>query len=348
MSKASGVIVAKAKCMHGRQLTKSMYQELLHKRSVAEIAAYLKHETDFADALKDVRENNIHRGQLESLLRQEMFRKTMKLYRYAEMELKPYYQLHMQQIEIELILSRIRVLISQEFEDAIAEFPLFLKPYTGFDLLRLGAVHSYDELLDVLKKTVYYDTLLAFRVKKGRENDIDYTGIETQLHKAFYERAFTIIEKKLKGATRKNIQEYFAMQVDLSNIEKIYRYKKYFHAREDVIRDSLVKAKGHLSTAFLEELISQPNAPAFMKLLNTSTYKLKLNSVDKPYVYIEYYTEKFMYEKARKNVYYSQEAPLVFTSYLLLAQRELENIINIIEGVRYHVLQEDIEDMLIY
>lgn len=65
-------------------LSEEMYQELLHKKSVAEIAGYLKHETSYAAALKDVRENNIHRGQLESILRQEIFKKTMKLYRYAD------------------------------------------------------------------------------------------------------------------------------------------------------------------------------------------------------------------------------------------------------------------------
>ena len=67
MSMAEGVIVAKARSMHGEALDEEMYQELLHKKSVAEIAGYLKHETSYAAALKDVRENNIHRGQLESI-----------------------------------------------------------------------------------------------------------------------------------------------------------------------------------------------------------------------------------------------------------------------------------------
>ena len=264
MSMAEGVIVAKARSMHGEALSEEMYQELLHKKSVAEIAGYLKHETSYAAALKDVRENNIHRGQLESILRQEIFKKTMKLYRYADAARKPYYRLHMQQIEIDLILSRIRVLISREYEAAIAEFPIFLKSYTSFDLLRLGNVHSYDELLDVLKHTMYYAVLLPYRVKKGEENDIDYTKIETQLQMQHYTHTFQVIDKTLKGKSRKAVKQYFATQIELSNIEKIYRYKKYFNAREDVIRESLVPVHEHLSAAFVEELIAQPNARAFI------------------------------------------------------------------------------------
>ena len=48
MSMAEGVIVAKARSMHGEALSEEMYQELLHKKSVAEIAGYLKHETSYA------------------------------------------------------------------------------------------------------------------------------------------------------------------------------------------------------------------------------------------------------------------------------------------------------------
>lgn len=76
----------------------------------------------------------------------------MKLYRYSESKQQQYYKLHMQQIEIDLLLSRIRVLISQAYEDAIAEFPLFLKAYTSYDLTKLGNVRSFDELLEVVKK----------------------------------------------------------------------------------------------------------------------------------------------------------------------------------------------------
>lgn len=348
MSKAEGVIVAKARSMHGEALNKEMYQELLHKKSVAEIAGFLKHETPYASALKDVRENNVHRGQLESILHQEIFKKTMKLYRYADVSLKPYYRVHMQRIEIDLLLQRIRVLISQEYDDAIAQLPIFLKSYTSFDLLRLGTVHSYDELLNVVKNTIYYEVLLPYRIKKGQENDIDYTRIETQLYRQLETHIFQVIDRTLKGNSKKAVREFFATLSELKNIEKIYRYKKYFNAREDVIRESLSSVHEHLSAAFLDELLAQPNAQAFLKLLQNSAYRLNIEENGKDHVFIEHYTKAFLYEKAKRNIFYSLDAPLVYSSYLYMAQRELENITNIIEGVRYHISIEDMERMLIY
>lgn len=346
MKSAAGVIVSKAKSMHGKQLSKEDYGELLHKRSVAEVTNYLKNETQYAYALKDVRENLIHRGQLEDILKRSIFHQTMKLYRYADASEKPYYQLHMQQIEMDLILQRIRVLIAQQYEDAIAELPVFLKAYTSFDLMRLGTVKSYDELLDVLKKTMYYEVLLPFRKPKGKEQDIAYTECETALNKKFYEHAFEVIDQVLKGKTKKAVKELYSVDVELANMTKIYRFKRYFKAREDNIRDSLVPIYDHFSKSQIEELLAAQNEKTFLQKLAASYYHLKMD--EGKHVYIEWYTEKFRYQMARKNIYYSQSAPLVFSSYLYLQERELENLINIIEGIRYQVASEDIEKMLIY
>lgn len=346
MSMATGVIVTKVKSMHGDRLRKEDYAELLKKKSIAEITGFLKNETQYRKALKDVRENNVHRGQLEDLLRRDMFYKTMKLFRYGDSSQKKYYQLHLQQIEIDLLLQRIRVLISQHFEDAIAELPIFLKDYTSFNLLRLGAAKSYDDLLEVVKNTMYYETLLLFRVAKGKEHLIDYTHCERQLQMQYYEYAHKTITKVMKGSSKKNTMDLFTTKVELSNMTKIYRLKKFYNAREDVIRDSLIPIYNRIPATEVEEFIAEPTAESFLKKLQNSKYHLYVDDVNN--VFIEYYADKFQYKLAKKNIYFSQDAPVVFTSYLFLQQMELENIINIIEGVRYNVNSEDIENMLIY
>lgn len=332
--------------MRGRQLTQDDYQELLHKKSVAEIASYLKNETQYASALKDVRENVIHRGQLENMLRRTLFEQTVKLYRYADSSLRPYFQIFIQQVEIQSILQQIRVLISQERKDAIAELPVFMKSYMCFDLLRLGGVETFDELLDVVKKTRYYDALLPYRLGKGQEKQIDYTACETALYNSHYEDVFTMIDKTVKGQHKKAVKEFHAVEVELSNIVKIYRLKRYFHTREDKIRDAIVPIYGHISAARLESMIADTTAQEFLKRFAESWYHMKVD--DTKHAYIEWYIDKFRYHISKKHVYYSMSAPLVVSSFMFLQKIELENIINIIEGVRYHVASEDIEKMLIY
>ncbi len=345
MNRATGVIASKARSMLGSQLHVSEYEELLHKRNVAEIAGYLKNSTAYATALKDVRENYIHRGQLEDILKKETFRKMMTLYRYSDASQQVYYKLHLQKIEIDLILSRIRALISQSFDSTIPDLPLFLNPYICYDLKKLGVVKTFDELLDVIEKTSYYKVLIHYRVKKGKEKEIVYAKIEHQLLKKYFEESFRIIDKTLRGESRKQCYELLASQVELDNISKIYRLKKYFDVDENVIRKSLFPVSYRIRKAAWEELI-QCSLPQFIEKVKTGPYHLPLeNSED---LYIEYFIEKYMYKLAKKNVYFAQDAPTVYSSYLILIQTELNNIFSIIEGVRYEAISEDVEQLLVY
>lgn len=68
MGTASNAAMAtKAKAMFGKRLTASDYQQLLQKKSIPEIASYLKNETLFREALEGYSETGLHRGQLEML-----------------------------------------------------------------------------------------------------------------------------------------------------------------------------------------------------------------------------------------------------------------------------------------
>ena len=70
MGTASNAAMAtKAKAMFGKRLTASDYQQLLQKKSIPEIASYLKNETLFREALEGYSETGLHRGQLEMLIR---------------------------------------------------------------------------------------------------------------------------------------------------------------------------------------------------------------------------------------------------------------------------------------
>ena len=45
---------------------------------------------------------------------------------------------------------------------------------------------------------------------------------------------------------------------------------------------------------------------------------------------------------------YYQDSHVVFLSYLLLAETEIQNLINIIEGIRYQIAPDRIRALLVY
>lgn len=343
MSMADGALSAKAKAMYGRRLVEKDYLELLKKRTVSEITMYLKNETDYGSCLKDVHDSSVHRGQLEKILRRNMFDKLLQLYRYASKKQELFYKINMKQVEIDLILERIRAIQSNDFSGSIADMPLYLDAFTEVHLDEFINVKTFEDMLKVLKNTIYYDTINKYTLYDLTKN---YTKLETDLQKLYYEHVFQTIDKQFHGSTKKDLRTIYATNVELSNITKIYRYKKFYSEDYKDLRDALLHYQSRLSDRMLEDMIAAPTVKAVLTLLANSPYHLFID--DNDYVYIEYYAEKVKYNVAKKFMYFSTSAPLVFSAYQQLLTLEVNNLITIIEGVRYKIPADDIEHMLIY
>ena len=68
MSQASNVLLTKSRAMFGKRLTGQNVSELLNCQTVTEVAAYLKNNTHYSYALRNIDDSNVHRGQLEAAL----------------------------------------------------------------------------------------------------------------------------------------------------------------------------------------------------------------------------------------------------------------------------------------
>lgn len=344
MFNGANAISTKAKAMYGNRIQKDMYEDLVRKRSVSEIAGILKNETIFHETLKDIHETTIHRGQLENLLRQDMYRRLDKMVRFVDRKHRPYYMMSMKQVEIDQLLARIRVIASKDFSSALAEVPLYLDPYTKINFAKLVNVQTYSELLEVIQGSGY-ENIIRQCIPKTSE-PFPYTACETALQQEYMKYVFDLIDQSFKGNTRKHLKKMWVTRVELDNITNIYRYKKFFHAPENVIKESLIECEGTIPKAKLNEMLATGSAEDFMKTLAKSSYRI--HSDEKEYVYIEYFADSIKYHLAKRYIHYETAPPLVFSAYQLLAAREVENLINIIEGVRYKVPYEEIEKMLIY
>lgn len=345
MSLSTNAVAAKAKSMYGGRLTEDDYQELLKKRTVGEVAAYLKAETPYKEALGNVRENTIHRGQLEQILRRAGFERTMKLVRYADEKHKLYYRFVLREQEINLILMSLRILNSEMYESFNQEHPQYLSRYISFDYDALINADSFETILAVLDRTGYDKVLKPFK-PDGTRQKIDYVACEHALYQYFYQWIFDTIQSCFKGKTRKELVTVFESQIELNNVSKIYRYKRFFHEDAKTIYNSLIQTHQRMSSRFLKTLTQAADDRELLALLASSRYQIFADDAD--YIFIEYYAERVKYNLSRRYMRFSTHAPMVFTTFYIMQKLEIENLINIIEGVRYGVASESIEKMLIY
>lgn len=344
MLSSSGAISAKAKAMYGRRIQSAQYEELIRKRNVSEIAQVLKNETGFAESLKDVHEATVHRGQLEHLLRMDLYRRLDKLVRYVDGKQRAYYLAALKEFEIEQILARIRLILSKDFTHTLSDFPTVLTRYTKLNVAKLATVQNFEELSEGLKGSAYAELLKPYLSKNN--DSFDYTGCEATLHSYYTDFVLNTIEDCFRGKTKKILKQMWSTRIELDNITKIYRFKKFFHADEAEITASLTECEGCIPKAKLSEMLKCADAETFLKLLAQSPYHLHTD--DKDYVYIEYYADQIKYRLAKRHLHYDSAPAVVYTAYQLTAEREIENLINIIEGVRYQVSGEEIMTMLIY
>lgn len=341
---SSNAILAKARSMYSHRLTEQNYEELLKRRSINDMVSYLKSETIYDGILSELKEVNIHRGQLESLLNKEVFLRLDRLMRYASKKELEFYRLAVTELEIQLILTKTRLIVSDMYTGYEIEIPEYLNKYSSFNLYGLLSVNDYDSLIVLMRGTKYYQTLLKY--KPEDDKPLDSNMLELDFKHIYYQEYIDTVKRLFKGKKREDLLTMINTSIELQNITKIYRLKKYFNASPDQIRETLFLEHTRIPRRVMNDMIDAKDASEFLKKLAESPYKLYVD--DSEFVYIEYYTEKIKYHLAKRFMRFSTDSALVFMTYKIVYQIEIDNLKHIIEGLRYGETPSQIETMLIY
>lgn len=341
---SSNVILTKARALYGKRLNEEQYQDLLHKKTVAEIAAYLRDETYYRETLHGIQPSRIWRGQLENLLKKDRFTRYLRLMHYDTGKEDSYYRYLVKEIEIEQILHMIRLLNNGHSEEFINKYPEFIEKFACFSFMELAKVRSFSELINVLKPTPYADLLYQYRPVGSAL--INYTGCEVALMSYFYKHLNEIINKSFSGHEKNQLNDIFNTHVELLNINNILRIKKFFaNTKPEAIMQSLLPTDGRIPDKIWRKLSEAENSEKAMEILGQSHCCKYFGHDDT--VFIEYDVHQIRYHLCRKYLRFSTDAATAFTAYMVLSEIEVANITMIIEAVRFGIAPSEIEKMII-
>lgn len=341
---AGNAIIAKAKSLYGKRLRPEDYEELLNFNSVPEIVGYLKRNDKYTNTLEEIVDLSLHRGQLEDLIKKSYFDNLTRLVKFVSTTDHKFYELDMIKREITIILTSIRAIISGSIEESIRDLPMFFRQHASFDIEELSKSLTMKGLMSALQGTRYYDLIMPFYTDDPSE--IRYPDIEHSLFVKYHEIVLKRINKYYSGNLRRQLLDIYQSKVEVENIIKIYRLKKFYNANEMDIMNTLITEKIRMSKEKLKELINLKDPDDILKVLSRSEYKVFQDEDD--YIYIEYLAGRIKYNLAKRYMYFSAYPPIVYAVYIFLNEIEQSNIFNIIEGVRYDLQKEDIKKMLIY
>ncbi len=341
---AGNAIITKAKSLFGKRLRPEDYEELLRFKTIPEIVGYLKKKDKYTNTLEDVIEYSMHRGQLEDLIKKSYFDNLARMVKFVSTSDKKFYELDMIRREIEIVLSSIRSIISGNIESSIRDLPLFFKQHASFDIEELSKSLTMKDLLTELKDTRYYDLIVPYYADNA--TDIRYSDIEHSLYLKYHDIVIERINKYYKGKNRDLLMDIYQSKVEIENVIKIYRLKKFYNATESEIMTAILTKNIRMGKTKLKELINLENPDEILEVLSKSQFS-EFKDKDN-YIYIEYQAGKIKYNLAKRYMYFSNFPPIVYSVFLILNEIEKTNIFNIIEGIRYDIDKEDIRKMLIY
>lgn len=341
---AGNAIITKAKSLYGNRIKPEDYEALLKFNAIPEIVSYLKKHDKYTNTLEDVTEYSIHRGQLEDLIKKSYFDNLARMVKFVSTSDRKFYELDMIRREIEIVLSSVRSIISGNMESSVRDLPLFFRQHASFDIEELTKSLTMRDLLLALRETRYYELIMPYYAEDPTE--IRYAEIEHSLYLKYHDIVIMRIKKYYKGKNQRLLMDIYQSKVEIENVIKIYRLRKFYNANETEILNAILTKNVRMSMNKLRELINLENPDDILDVLSKSQFSEFKDKDD--YVYIEYQAGKIKYNIAKRYMYFSNFPPIVYSVFLILNEIERSNVFNIIEGVRYDIDKEDIKRMLIY
>lgn len=336
-------LITKIKTVHANNLKPADYKELLKKRNINDVTVFLKKHPAYQEVLDKIPEHTINRSRLEGLIRRQKFNQMMRIIKFLTMKDQSFYLLSLLHQEHEVLLSMIRSFISNETYDVVADLPVYFNRYSKIDFEEISKTTNLQELVPKLKGTKYQKMLKPF--ERIKNDDLKYYEFESLFESDYYDYAFTHIQKNYKGRLRDELEKVFRSRIEMENMIKIYRLKKFYKADSLEIKSMLIPSN-RMSEQKMDLIIKIEDPNQIFQMIIDMGYGQFLG--DKDEIYLEYYADHLKFHIANKLMYYATHPSKVFIGYMILSELEVTNLTHLIEGIRYQVPEEEIRSMMVF
>lgn len=336
-------IIAKAKSIYGKRLTKEDYNNLVHKTNVSGVVGYLKDTERYGRLFQNINETQIHRGQVEQMLSKDMYELYFKLCRFMSVDKSSFCNYMIKEAEVKQIISALVYIKAGSEDGYLLEMPAYLMDYLSFDMMKLSKATNYEQVLDVLSGTPYYKVLKPL-LAGGSSHALDECAVELQAW--FIKWAFKAIDRSYKGKEAKELKEIFTRQSDLNNIMLCYRKRSLFNEPTESIKKSLRSTHYLVTPAMIDEILAQPDSDVELLTLLKKIYlknKIECNPEN-----LEISVRWYKYNFYKKQLSFTKNGTMALYSLMGLCEVERSNLQKIIEGARYNRSPAETEQLLVY
>ena len=256
----------KIRAMQSRLVTDEQLEEIVQLPNVPQVTAYLKRTPEYQNIWSGLDENDLHRGQIEKLLKKSIFLNFSRLYHFANQEQRTFLSLYSRRYEIRVLKEIMTNLFDHRDTD-----PVDISPYCDF--------FRHHSKLDI-------DRLAAL--------DLSY-----------FSQIWNMRKKLFKGNDLKQITKAYGEKFDMLNLQFIQRSKRCFQMEPAAIYALLVPMNYKLRKEEITTLVEAPTPEEFRRIFNGTYYgkkyeQLTVASLEEFYNYI---LRSILEQEARKDPY---------------------------------------------
>ena len=343
MPKNYRATAASIRTAYGHRLRPADYRELTALHSVPEVVAYLKETPAYSEVLSGLEPSITHRGYVEMLLRRNLFTQCIHFCGMEQLRKAPFFRFFLYEYEIRELFRAIRL----GPQGYISAMDTWLAPYLVFSQEKLARAETREDIINVCAHTMYAPILRKYLSKNAEP--VNYTELEIALRACCLSQILQEAASALTGSDLDALRELIGEQVDLINLINAYRLKSVFHTDRDTLRGMMLPIAGKLPKRILEQLYDAPDLAAFDDVLSGTRYGRLMDDLpDTPdSMRVELAFQTLRGRTARAKLHFSGHAAVSMYAYHILNRIEIENLITIIEGIRYQKPVSDIQSLLV-
>ena len=324
-------LTTKIRAMQSRLLTDDQYRELAELKSVPQAVTYLKQQPAYEAILDSLSEEALHRGKIEQLLVNSIYRDFTKIYQFSNMEQRKFLNLYFGRYEVSIMKECLnKIFDHRDVNLDLSLFKPFFDKHSQLDINLLTASRSIEEFVSHLRGTSYHQPLTAL---SGLETPtlFDY---EMALDLSYFSAIWKTKDKILSKKNLEEITKAYGNKFDLLNLQWIYRAKKYYHMLPPDIYSMTIPIHYRIKVEEFKTLVETPTLEQFEAEVEKTYYAGKYNYMQTDKTLEQMYRDclrKFYLTDKRNDPY----SIAIVNTYLFLKEEEIYKLTTALECIRY-------------
>ena len=327
----------KIRAMQSRLVTDEQLEEIVQLPNVPQVTAYLKRTPEYQNVWSGLDENDLHRGQIEKLLKKSIFLNFSRLYHFANQEQRTFLSLYSRRYEIRVLKEIMTNLFDHRDTDPVDISPYrdFFRHHSKLDIDRLAACTNMDEFIAALKGNDFFIPLSQVN-ERGNATLFDF-GMALDL--SYFSQIWNVRKKLFKGNDLKQITRAYGEKFDMLNLQFIFRSKRYFSMAPADIYALLIPMNYKLKKEEIRAIVEAATYEESQQLFRRTYYGKKYEHLSAHNLeeFYNYMLRSTLEKEARRDPY----SVAMLYSYMYHKEHEVNRLTIAIECIRYGVAPDE-------